>query len=69
MQEPTFDLINEQSKNSWMEQQEPSYLGAKMPRKINKVRTLLPRPRKQRQQQPTKMTKCKIARVATIEVG
>jgi hypothetical protein len=46
MQEPTFDLINEQSKNSWMEQQEPSYLGAKMPRKIDKVRTLLPRPSK-----------------------
>jgi hypothetical protein len=36
MQEPTFDLINEQSKNSWMEKQEPSYLGAKIPRKIDK---------------------------------
>jgi len=46
MQELTFYLINEQSKNSWMEQQEPSYLDAKMPRKIDKVQTLLPRPRK-----------------------
>jgi hypothetical protein len=46
MQEPTFDLINEESKNSWMEQEEPSYLGVKMSRKIDNVRTLLPRPSK-----------------------